>query len=373
MQRLVRGKASLRSLACVITLIATAMPIAATASVPAEGDNVTIYGFLKVDAESVSGASGNISRVSNNLSVLGFRGKEDLGDGMQAFFQLESNVLVDTGGGGEFTRNTGVGLRGKYGQVLAGIWESPYRFVSVYAIDPFTAGIFASNSLLGNGFATAANGISPASFDRRQKNLLQYFSPDINGWNARLAVSAREEKTATSNPGLVSGLLTYEQGPLYLAYGYERHTDYFAANTTDVGHKLGAAYSLGNTRLRFAWEKLRYEPTAATHLGRNAWQLALTHGIGSHILRASYVRALNASGNASTGIGGIGKPGAESGASQYAVGYGYTLSKRTEVWAAYTQINNGRYASYNLSGNPIPGLAAGQDPSGFGLGITHKF
>ncbi|MES2104558.1 MAG: porin [Pseudomonadota bacterium] len=360
-------------MAYVIFFMATSTSALANNDAPAAAGNVTVYGFLKVDAENVNAGSGSTARISNNLSVIGFRGKEDLGDGMEAFFQLESNVFVDTGAGGEFTRNTGVGLRGKYGQVLAGIWESPYRFVSVYAIDPFTAGIFASNSLLGNGFATAANGISPASFDRRQKNLLQYFSPGINGWNARLAISAREEKTATSNPGLVSGLLTYEQGSFYLAYGYERHTDYFAGGSTDAGHKLGAAYNVGNTRLRFAWENLRYEPTRSSHLSRNAWQLAATHELGRHIFRASYVRAMDASGNAGAGIGGIGKPGGESGARQYTIGYGYNLSKRTELWSAYTRINNDRFASYNLSGNPIPGLVAGQDPSGFGLGITHKF
>lgn len=373
MQKLVKSANWPRLLGCVFSFIATSMPASAHAGTMPESSNITIYGFLKVDAESVSAGPTSTARVSNNLSVLGFRGKEDLGDGMEAFFQLESNVFVDTGAGGEFTRNTGVGLRGKYGQVLAGIWESPYRFVSVYAIDPFTAGIFASNSLLGNGFTTAANGVAPASFDRRQKNLLQYFAPGYLGWNARIAVSAREEKTAASNPGLVSGLLTYEQGPLYLAYGYERHTDYFASGTTDEGHKLGAAYSIGGTRLRFAWEKLRYEPTVKTHLGRNAWQLAATHEIGLHIFRASYVRALNASGNASAGIGGTGKPGGESGARQYALGYGYNLSRRTELWAAYTRINNDKYAMYNLSGNPVAGLAAGQDPYGFALGITHKF
>ncbi|MFZ6648054.1 porin [Undibacterium sp. TJN25] len=373
MQTLVICNAPPRSIASAFFLLAIVAPPLAHAAVDTVDSNIGIYGFLKVDAESVSGSSGHIGRVSNNLSVLGFRGKEDLGDGMEAFFQLESNVFVDTGTGGEFTRNTGVGLRGRYGQILGGIWESPYRFVSVYAIDPFTAGIFASNSILGNGFSTAGNGVAPASFDRRQKNLLQYFSPAWNGWNARIATSAREEKTAATNPGLVSALLTYEQGSLYLAYGYEQHTEYFAANTRDAGHKLGAAYNIGNTRLRFAWEKLRYEPTATTHLGRDAWQLAATHEIGVHIFRASYVRAMNASGNAAAGVGGTGKPGGESGARQYAVGYGYNLSKRTELWAAYTRINNDKYAVYNLSGNPVPGLAAGQDPSGFGLGITHKF
>jgi predicted porin len=58
---------------------------------------------------------------------------------------------------------------------------------------------------------------------------------------------------------------------------------------------------------------------------------------------------------------------------QYTVGYGYALSKRSELWAAYTRTRNAARAAYNPSANPIPGMAAGQDPSGAGVGITHKF
>ncbi|MFJ3055484.1 porin [Herbaspirillum sp. NPDC087042] len=344
----------------------------------ADSDTVTIYGFLKVDAENVwasgaNGGQGRIARISNNLSVLGFKGVEDLGGGLQAFFQIESNVGVDTGAGSFADRNDNVGLRGSLGEIFAGQYETPYRFVSVYAIDPFTAGIFASNSIMGNGFTTAANAQSPASFDRRQKNLVQYATPNLGGLVGKIAYAAREERTATSDPSLVSALLTYENGPLYLAYGHEEHKDYFAGGTVDTGNKFGAAYSLGNTRLRFVWERLRYEPTTSTSLRRDAWQLALTHNVGNGQWRASYVRAGRSSGNATAGIGGIGKPGSASGAQQVSLGYGYNLSKRTEVWGAVTKIFNEQNASYNLSANPIPGLSAGQSPAGVGLGITHKF
>ncbi|WP_082616144.1 porin [Massilia sp. Root418] len=336
-------------------------------------DNVSIYGFLKVNVESVAAGGIRQQRISNDLSVLGLRGTEDLGGGLQGFFQIEMPVAVDTGGGGDFTRNTAVGLRGSFGQVLLGIWESPYRYVSVYAIDPFAAGIFASNAIMGNGFATAANAVAPASFDRRQKNLVQYSTPSYRGWNARVAASAREEKNGAANPGMEAALVTYEDEKLYLAYGAERHRDYFATRGKDTGHKLGLAYSLGGTRLRAAFERLRYAPAPGQHLSRNAWQLAATHNSGPHIWRASLTRALDTKGNAATGVGGAGKPGPETGAAQYTAGYGYALSRRSELWAAYTRTRNEARAMYNLSANPIPGLAAGQDPSGFGVGITHKF
>nr|WP_316642063.1 porin [uncultured Roseateles sp.] len=339
---------------------------------------VSIYGFLKVDAEhvSASGAAGGIAgakRLSNNLSVLGFRAQEDLGGGLSAWAQIETNVRVDTGDGPWGGRNTAIGLKGAYGELILGQWETPLRFVSVYAIDPFTAGIFASNGILGNGFTTAANGVSPASFDRRQPNLIQYHSPVVEGFAARLAYAPSEEKTDKLAPDIFSGLVTYNQGPLYAAYGYELHRDYFTAGSSDTAHRIGLAYSMGDTRLRFAWERLRYEPAAGKQLSRDAWQIAATHNIGNGQLRASFVKAQASKGNATAAVGSIAAPGTDSGATQLSLGYGYNLSKRTEIWAAYTKIDNGAAALYNLSANGIAGLKAGQDPSGLGLGITHKF
>lgn len=341
---------------------------------------VSIYGFLKVDAEWVGagGAEGGLpsgKRLSNNLSVLGFRASEDLGGGLTAWGQIETNVRVDTGDGPWGGRNTAVGLRGGLGEIVLGQWETPLRFVSIYAIDPFTAGIFASNSIMGNGFATAANGAAASSFDRRQPNLLQYWSPNVDGFAARVAYAFSEEKNDKTAPDLVSGLLTYNKGPLYAAFGYERHRDYFYAGSADSAQRLGLAYSVSpGLRLRGSWERLRYQPAPGQHLSRAAWQLALTQDLGAQgQLRASYVRAQASRGNAAAAVGGIARPGTDSSATQVSLGYGHTLSKRTELWAAYTRIANGAAALYNLSANGLAGLKAGQDPRGLGLGITHKF
>lgn len=336
---------------------------------------VTVYGFLKVNVEQVgaSGMSGPLRRLSNNQSVLGFRAVEALGDGLQAWAQIESNVKVDTGDGPWGGRNTGIGLRGSAGEILLGQWETPLRFVSVYAIDPFTASIFASNSILGNGFTTAANGVTPASFDRRQPNLIQWSSPVLQGVSARIAYAVPEEKTASTSPDLLSTLLSYQAGPLYLAWGHERHRDYLRADSLDTADRLAAAYSFGPTRLRATWEQLRYQPGPGTQLKRNAWQVAVTHNIGIGQLRASWVQGEASTGNASKGLGSIGAPGTDSAAHQIALGYGHTLSARTELWGGWTRLSNGANSSYNLSANGIPNLKPGQDPYAWGLGMTHKF
>src|SRR5712691_5423290 len=64
---------------------------------------VQIYGTLNADIESVkaNGAAGtnfsSRSRVTSNSSNIGFRGAEDLGQGLSAFFQVESGVNIDNG------------------------------------------------------------------------------------------------------------------------------------------------------------------------------------------------------------------------------------------------------------------------------------
>jgi predicted porin len=94
------------------------------------------------------------------------------------------------------------------------------------------------------------------------------------------------------------------------------------------------------------------------------------------VLRAAYIKANDSTGDATAAVGGIGAPtpanGGQTGASQWIVGYGYVLSKRTELYALYSRIRNDAAASYDFSTNAI-GTAAGADPTGFGAGIRHTF
>ena len=78
--------------------------------------SVQIYGTLNADVESVKadGGSGtnfsSRSRVTSNSSNIGFRDTEDLGQGLAAFFQVESAVNIDNGTSSGFwaSRNSGV-------------------------------------------------------------------------------------------------------------------------------------------------------------------------------------------------------------------------------------------------------------------------
>ncbi|WP_312263876.1 porin, partial [Rivihabitans pingtungensis] len=65
--------------------------------------DVTLYGAIDETLESVSarGAAdsarniGQTTRVTSNSSLIGFKGSEDLGNGLKAIWQVESGLAID--------------------------------------------------------------------------------------------------------------------------------------------------------------------------------------------------------------------------------------------------------------------------------------
>src|SRR5574337_691563 len=105
---------------------AFALPLAAQAQTA----NVTLYGRLNVDFEFVNGkqADGSnpwVNRLSSNSSRFGMRGTESLGGGLNAIFQVESDLKPDTGGSVTANRETFVGLQGSWGKFQMGKFLMP--------------------------------------------------------------------------------------------------------------------------------------------------------------------------------------------------------------------------------------------------------
>jgi predicted porin len=112
------------------TLWSLGLLAAASTGVHAQS-SVTVYGLLDQAVEHLSnvGAGGDsLTRMPGLTgsfpSRLGFRGSEDLGDGLRAVFTLEQGLGVDSGtlnqGGRSFGRQSFVGLAGPWGSVTAG-------------------------------------------------------------------------------------------------------------------------------------------------------------------------------------------------------------------------------------------------------------
>ena len=402
--------------------LAVAAAVSAPAVALADDSTVTLYGTLNMDFENVkadgaAGTGANLpsrNRVSQNSSNIGFRGTEPLGGGLNAIFQLEQGVNIDTGAtsasAGSFaTRNSNVGLSGGFGTIFFGNWDTPYKS-STLPIDAFYAtGIaYYADVLSGDSTPTTSNGANGFTgpdrrgFDRRQNNSVQYWTPNLSGFQGRIAYSANEQKanaTATTpsvDPKLWSLAGTYANGPLLLTATYEKHDEYAntgnsvigTKTTSDKGSKLGAQYEFPTgTTVGVIYEQLKYTGNiGATGLPKNltgpgGLTAAQVAGANEAKLEAYYVSVRQAFGpstiradfGADRGLKVDGTKISNSKAATFAIGYSYSFSKRTDFYALYTRLKNDDNSRNDFAVNGIGGVANGADPQGFGVGLRHAF
>lgn len=371
----------------------------------AQADNLTVYGYLNTAVESyrkqdtaassaVAVAGTTTSRLTNYGSFFGTRGSEDLGGGLKALFQVESYVFIDGVTPPNFnawaSRNTRVGLETPVGTVFGGVWDTPVRML--LAREPFPGTVPDGGQMLGNGVAnTVSNVQATGSFARRQVNTLAYWTPTVHGLRGMLHYGFGEDSTATARPRLVSLGTVYEQGPLALGAAYETHNEYGGADTRDRAWVLYGAYTFGAFKLGAYVVDTHYERLiggAPLDLDVRIWQLHASLRIGQGLVKAGYTRAGDGSGSLSAlGTDGTGRTtvdasrmvgqatgGADTGASQFALGYEYGLSKRTAWHANLLLHRNERNGAYTpFAGVPSPAGALGVRTRLLSLGLRHVF
>jgi predicted porin len=361
------------------------------------------------------------NRVTQNSSNLGFRGTERISPDLAAFFQIESGVAVDANGSNIASRNTAIGLNSTWGAFRMGQWDTPYKTISG-AVDPmYFTGITYTGALIGTpGFGvgpvtigspvTSGDGrtfanASNASYERRQGNIVQYWTPTIANVAVRLGYSANETRTSKStsvtqvNPYILSGSIEYDPGLLYFAYAYESHYDYFgldalvpaaqatpvaavagspAASSRDRGDKLIARVKFGGTQLGVLGERLRYSktqssaaPAAFNRYERQAVALTLVQKVGATGTIRGLVGKAN---NGSCGrFNGADCTTSGLGARQFSIGYSETLSKRTDLYAFYTRVANDSRGNYQFANAAGIGATPGSESIGYLVGIRHTF
>jgi len=339
--------------------------------------NVQVYARLNVSAERVNtsatadGDRLNLTRISNNRSVLGFRGSEDLGGGVSAVFQIEGTLSLDTGAGELARRDTRVGLDGGFGTVFLGHWVTAYNGATS-GLDPFYPTTAGYMSIIGNGAAAAVDNVSNLySFDRRQANSLHYWSRPYKGLGLRVTHGVAEERpVGGAKPSLTSVAAIYDEGPWYATLAYERHHAYQGVGLDDSGAKLAVARRFGATRVALLAERLAYQ-TAAGDLSRTAFYVSVSHQMGPHGVRLGVARAGDGKGASGNRVG-FARGGADTGATHVTLGYDYALSKRTSVYAYVTHLDNEANAAYDFAINSLD-AAPGATLRGAALGLRHAF
>lgn len=361
-------------------------------------------------------------RMTQGTSNLGFGGSAKISNSLEVVWQIESAIPLD----GDLvantlaTRNSRVGLTGPWGTVFMGIWDSPYKWASLPMINPLRAGFVPDyNAVMNNpGFGVPALNLRPAfvggpagpgpvtksnaSFYRRDANSIQYWSPKFFGLSLRLSYSFNEAKTAYTaandpdpavdsiSPDILSGLLSYDHGPLRLRYAIELHRDYFGLShmlgsaltesSNDVGQQVVASYTVTisdsiRTRIVGNADYLSYansaSPTGAVKgYSRAAFYALIDQSFGAHHVWGAYGQALagvcELSGGADCSTDGLG-------ARQMTLGYLYRANEVTDLYAVAYRVENEKSSRYGTFPPGPPAPALGATTQAFGIGMLYRF
>lgn len=360
-----------------LALLATGCAFGASAQ--AQSD-VSVYGI--VDAALVSergGVPGHINKLTSGTSAysrLGFRGKEDLGDGLSAIFLLELGMRIDDGSldntnGQLFNRQAYIGLESRdWGAVRLGRQHTFLYYTLVQVADPFSL-----------GYAGTAKNLFPVKNTVRSSNTISYTSPTRQGWTAEASLSLGEQAGDTHAGSQLGLAIGYAAGPL---------TVRFAHSTLNQDVAAGAAPGMAPV----SQENARNSVLAMNY--RYAFLTAyLAYGVDKGV-NSSPVQNPTAYGAASAVMPStdssdlllgasipVGKQGRvmtsfvrkndktryQQDARQWALGYTYGLTPRTTAYLAWAQIHNRNGAAYTV-GN---GNEAGSGNSAFNLGLRHNF
>ena len=343
----------------------------ALAAVAASGaafaqSSVTVYGVVDTSIAYVKGAE-NVSGMLNSgnaTSRLGFRGVEDLGNGLKANFVLEGQVDPDIGGGFDFKRQSTVGLSGNFGEVRLGrALTASYNAVSRY--DMF--------GTVGLGSTLAWSGTETA-YGNRYNNMISYISPKFSGFGVGIDYGFGEQAENRTGRNVSIGA-TYDNGPLSLGLGFDRQnnvssTTAFGGTVTNEDLKtwqLGGSYDLAVVKLAAFYKETKYDQVVGTDSGKlKTWNLGVSAPVGAAgVVKAAYnhYKLSDSSGKAQ----------------QFSLGYVHNLSKRTALYGTYAYLKNKDGAEMSLNGTAgTNALAAGgADDSGkmhgVQVGIRHAF
>jgi len=326
---------------------------------------VTVYGVVDAGVVYENGHSGgSVTKIQSGIesgSRLGFKGTEDLGNGLQATFVLEQGMSIDNGtstqGGRLAGRQAFVGLGGNFGVVTMGRQYTPiYNAYGV--VDPF------GNNTAGDINTLFGQDADFLSRDFRMDNAIIYNTPaNLGGFNASAAYGFGEQPgnlSTNRQTGFSLGYVSPASGPINIIYAYHlannENLQFDAdgnSSLVDLGtfrtHFVGGTYNFNVVRVHAAFERTTHGEDHKTQ----SYLVGATVPLGIHSVFAGYTYRNN-------------KIVDNANASQFAIGYNHTLSKRTNLYSilAYTKNEGNSMVNTDVSGKSVARVQ---------LGIRHIF
>jgi predicted porin len=332
---------------------------------------VQIYGNLDAGLIKRTDQTLAIGKRANN--TLGFKGTEELGNGLKALFQLEIRYEPDTGTietGANFVQRplfqgqSRVGLQGDFGMVrlgrgLTAFQETSTTFEPFHGI-PSPAGF--QTDLTVAGYTSAP--LEPlGNSTNRFSNAFWYNSPVFGGGfqvnatigtkeaNNGLAVVGRGTAAAPQYPANAEASAvpfsitgTYRNGPVGVMLAAERN-----AIETRLYSIAASFLATPEFKLLGSYTTQNRDHTALTNPKTKAWVLGANYTLGPGKILAGY---------------GQKSPDGIAKTKQFSLGYEYSLSKRT-----YLYVDASRKDANTVTATPTITTKINH----FDVGVNHAF
>ncbi len=314
--------------------------------------DTTVYGVGHITFDSVDYAGGTSgSGLTSNSSRLGFKGSNEVKQGLKAIYQFESEVDVSGKAGNLFSgaRDSFVGLSGSFGTVLGGRLGVENQWL-------YDCNLFGGDQVgdLGNFWGM------PNGMPGRANGVLAYASPDMGNFNFVLAYKGDD---TTKNTAATVAKVNINLSGLKIGLGYAGLGKgiYGATATNDVTTTaITASYDLKTAKVVGGYQ------TVSNYKGGNknqsSWTLGAAFPMGKTTLKAQYMSLTDDANNAN--------------ATGYALGVDYAITKGATAYLAYAATNNDAAASVPADswghGN-LNAPTAGNDPTALSIGLVYKF
>lgn len=336
------------------SLLALAV-LGAFAGAASAQSSVTVYGIVDLgltsqDTGLTAGSDRKTGITSGNQSAsrIGFKGTEDLGNGLKANFVLEAGFAADAGTAtAGFDRLSTVGLSGGFGAVNMGKQTTAMKD-GYDQIDPFgDGGQIAPISRVFFG-GTQGNG--------RIINSVKYSSNSYSGFKFTADYGFGEQVGSVNNTSQYGLGVGYVNGPLNVQFGYNSLDNTAGAVTTGdtTATFLGATYDFGVAKLHAAYGDTKTDNNNVDSNKFRNYMLGVSAKVGAagNIMASYTVNDNRLINNADSKVAGI--------------MYTYDLSKRTNLYTGYSRTSNDTLAKINTTNNDASG-------SMFAVGVRHKF
>jgi predicted porin len=357
--------------------LAAALAAAFCASAASAQTNITVYGIVDTSiahTNNVDAAGHSMTKMPTLTgsvpSRLGFRGSEDLGNGLSAFFVLEDGINVDVGtssqGGRLFGRQASVGMKGDWGSLQLGRVPN-MTFYSMIKSDVLGPNLFSISS------------IDLYIPNARSDNAIAYMGT-FKGFTVGATYSVGRDASAAGGPAATNcpGEVASDSRACrqYTGLvGYDANTFGVTASYDKLYGNAGAAFGLTSSanydrrttlngyvmlgRTKLGGGIMDRKTFAASGLAESdIYYLGVSHPVGPQLTLDAQIARKNVKGSSND-------------TNMLVARLTYSLSKRSAVYAAVGRMDNHGQAAIALDAGGT--VAPGRTQNGVMTGIRHAF